>query len=47
VAEPFLRRFVGEMRTIAYVTPAASEITPTMNMTMPISPRTVSKANLE
>jgi hypothetical protein len=29
------------------VTPAASEITPTMKMTMPISPRTVSIPNLE
>ena len=39
----FSRRFVGEMRTIAYVTPAASEIVPTMKMTMPMRPRTVSK----
>ena len=43
----FSRRFVGVMRTIAYVTPAASEIVPTMKMTMPMSPRTFSKPNLE
>ncbi len=43
----FSRRFVGEIRMIEYVTPAASEIVPTMKMTMPMRPRTVSMPNLE
>ena len=43
----FARRFVGEIQMIEYVTPAASEIVPMMKMTMPMRPRTFSKANLE
>ena len=40
-------QLAGVIRMIEYVTPAASEIVPTMKMTMPMRPRTVSMPNLE